>query len=173
MPFGLGLGALTGAPLMSGSSGYSADRVPTDTGSRAAHGIGKGAALKNTALDLAGLPHRGKANSAPALLLSFGIRGAGCQQVAIAFLTVFVSRNLSRNLLSTKQLQSICRLKIESQDYIITLTMIINLICTIRPHIDDIAQDHTMNRISPTIVIIPFKHFFWNNFSNIILLFIF
>jgi len=93
MPFGLGLGALTGAPLMSGSSGCSADRVPTDTASRASHGIGNGAALMNTALELAGLPHRGKANSAPALLLSFGIRGAGRQQAASAFLTVSVSRN--------------------------------------------------------------------------------
>ncbi len=99
LPFGLGLGALTGAPLMSGSSGDSADRVPTDTASRASHGIGKGAALQNTALDLAGLPHRGKANSAPALLVSFGIRGAGCQQAASAFSTVSVSRVLSRNLL--------------------------------------------------------------------------
>jgi hypothetical protein len=95
MPFGLGLGALTGAPLMSGSSGYNADRVPTDTASRAAHGIGKGAALKYTALDLADLPLRGKANSAPALLLSFGIRGAGRQQAASAFSTASVSRNLS------------------------------------------------------------------------------
>jgi hypothetical protein len=97
MPFGLGLSALTGAPLMSGSSEYSADRVPTDTASRASHGIGKGAALKITALDLAGLPHRGKANSAPALLLSFGIRGTGCQQTASAFLIISVSRNLRGN----------------------------------------------------------------------------
>jgi hypothetical protein len=85
--------AVTDAPLMSGSSGYSAARVPTDTASRASHGIGKGAALKNTAFDLAGLPHRGKANSASALLVSFGIRGAVCQQAASAFLTISVSRN--------------------------------------------------------------------------------
>ena len=46
---------------------------------------------------LVGFPRRGKAKSAPALPVSFCIRGAACQQAASSFLTVSVSRDFDTN----------------------------------------------------------------------------
>jgi hypothetical protein len=69
---------------MGGPSVQGAGRVRPEAARRAAHVAGNEAALTITALGLAGLPRRGKANPAPALLV-FAPLGQVAQRVVRAF----------------------------------------------------------------------------------------
>jgi hypothetical protein len=66
-PDDLGFWPVAGEPQTGSLSVQGAGHVRPDTARRAAHEAGNGAALIITALGLAGLPRRGKANPDPAL----------------------------------------------------------------------------------------------------------